>query len=247
MTQHTAQLDEKLNEALNPDEVEWDTFLKVLSEGKTAKETGEIRIRLDAGGLAGMVIRPINHKWDRLFRKYAMPMLGSQLQPLEMLFGAIVRDEIMVATEMGITKSLIASELEVDDALGKAVGAICASQDPEQKGKTQDKPAVVEKWGGVVEEYLRRDELVKLVEVQARIQKEIFGLGESLAARFRILQSLVGDKINLSALALDSIKSVGRFSGLPGEMTTTLPNSGGESTESSSMNTSKTPEAPAPQ
>ena len=246
MTEHNAQLDEKLNEALAPDEVEWHTFLKVLSEGKNEKEINGLRARLNAGGLADMTIRPINNKWDRQFRKYAMPMLGSQLQPLEMLFGAIIRDELIVATEMGITKSLIASELEVDDALGPAVGAICASQDPAQIGKTQDKPAVVKKWAEIVEENLRRDELVKLVEVQGRIQKEIFGLGESLATRFRILQSLVGEKFNLTTLALDSIKSAGRFSGLGGETITTSPNSGGESTESSSTSMSKTPEVPAP-
>jgi hypothetical protein len=210
------KVDAVLNEALHPDEVEWDSFLKILCKDKNAKEIADVERRLHAGHLGEMTIQPITHKWDRVFRKYAMPILGAQMQPIEMLVSALVRDEMAVATEMGITKSLINADLEVDEIVHKAVGVICAAQDRGEKGDAKNKPALVEKWGAIAEDYLHRYELVALVEAQGTMQKEIASLGESFAARFRALQSLVGDRLDLTRLALDSLKPAAKLSDLTG-------------------------------
>jgi len=172
-----AKLTQALEEAVNPDLVEWESF-KV--------------------GDRAFQIRPLAFKWDKVYRSYAMPILGAELKPLETLMAALSGSQLAVGASQLVTQALIESELEIDLNLARAVGAICASQDEQSKSAT-DKKARAEHWANLVDA-LSRHELTEIVRKQSDVQKDLQRLGESLAGRFKRLASLTGKNFDLAGL-----------------------------------------------
>ncbi len=128
--------------------------------------------------------------WDQVWRKYALPIMGSELRPLESLIRSLVGEgEGQVGA--GFASAVVESELEVDNYLTLAVGTICASQ---QDAKATNKLERTKHWAGIVADELDREGLRKIVNDQFTISKGIENLGKSLQTRFRYLGSLVGEK-----------------------------------------------------
>lgn len=183
MAEHQAKLEEALSEAVNPDITEWETF-KV--------------------GDSVFQFRPLTFKWDILWRKYALPVLGAELRPLEVLLAAIVGNRAeFTAEDIGFTRAIVDSEIEADAYLARAVAAVCASQDPESAQAT-DKVKRVEIWAERLEAALTRADLVEILRKQSAVQKDIDQLGKSLSARFSIISSLAGTKFDIASLLLGS-------------------------------------------
>lgn len=174
----TKKIDEALDEAIHPDLVNWETF-----------KLGEREFQ----------IRPLVFKWDKLYRSYAMPILGAELKPIEALMTALAGPQAGLPGTQGVTAALVESELEIDFNLARAVGAICASQDEQSKNAT-DKKAKAEHWANLAEDILRRDELTEILRKQSDVQKDLQRLGESLRMRFERLASLTGKKFDLAGL-----------------------------------------------
>jgi hypothetical protein len=166
-----------LEEAVNPDLVEWESF-------KVGDRTFQIR--------------PLPFKWDKVYRSYAMPILGAELKPLETLMAALSGSQLAVGANQLVTQALIESELEIDLNLARAAGAICASQDEQSKNAT-DKKARAEHWANQVD-VLTRYELTEIVRKQSDVQKDLQRLGESLRKRFERLASLTGKNFDLGGL-----------------------------------------------
>lgn len=175
------KLDEAMSAAINPDMETWEKF-----------KVGDREFQ----------IKPLVMKWDKIWRKYALPILGAELRPFEVLLSAIVgnRAEFTV-DDIGFTRAVVDSEIEADTYLAKAVAAICASQD-EESSKATDKAKQVELWADRLESQMSRAELDAVLKKQSAIQKDIDQLGNSLSARFRIISSLAGNRIDLSSLLL---------------------------------------------
>lgn len=222
-TKLKAAVDAEMREAVDPESVEdWKKF-------KVGKDEFEIR--------------PLTFKWDQVFRRYAMPMLGAQLLPVEMLVAAAVGGTTSYKVNLGISKAITASELETDELLPSALGAICAAQDAARGGKAKDLPRLdaVKYWADRVSDALMRDEIEELVEDQLNIQKALQALGKSLSTRFKVLGQLVDSKsgLSLSSLLLSSIPRASMPSAPGGRTDTTQSSSSGTSTGEPTQSTSR--------
>jgi len=195
-----------VDEAVNPDLVVWETF-----------RVGEREFQ----------IRPLPFKWDRLFREHAMPIIGAELKPVEVLLTAIVGQAAAYTTEVGVIRSLVQSELEADEHLAPAVAAICASQ---ADASVTDKRKAVEKWTANCESILTRYELRAVLDKQVAVQKDVDRLGESLRTRFTTLGRLVGKNLDFGSLLLGSIVPQPKPSAPGGTSASTSSNSSGSST-----------------
>jgi hypothetical protein len=165
----TQQEQQELQEALHPDTIDWETF-------KVGEKDFEIR--------------PMKFSWDQVWRKYALPIMGAELRPLESLIRSFVgEDKEQVGA--GLTSAVVESELEVDNYLALAVGVICASQ---REPKATAKLEKTKHWAGIVADELDREKLRCIVNDQFTISKGIENLGKSLQTRLRYLGSLVGEK-----------------------------------------------------
>ncbi len=195
----TQQEQEELQEALHPDTVEWDKF----TVGEKSFE-----------------IRPMNGKWDFVWRKYALPIMGAELRPLESFIRSIAGgDEGQIGA--GLANSIVESELEVDNYLPLAVSAICASQ---HEPKATNKLEKAKHWAGIVEEALNRETLRDIVNKQVTISKGIENLGKSLQTRLQYLGSLVGEKnLDFGSLLRGFTQPVVNSSVPAGKTTTTTP------------------------
>lgn len=212
-----------LEEAVSPDVQDWDTFKVKLDNAEHTFEH-----------------RPFSFKWDMLFRKYALHVMGAQLKPIEALIAYAIKDDDKQMSEgvvdIGITRSLVESEVEADENLPLAVAVICASQDPKYK-KGENKLAFVHKWQEVVEE-LSREQITSIFKKQVKVSKEVDLLGKSLRARFALLGELVGKDVNLSSLLPGLTLLAPNTLAQPGETPTTSSSSSGSSTESPATNKS---------
>ena len=190
MAEKEDAVQEALSEALDPETaVELDGKGNAKSAWKTFSVDG-----------SDFQIRPLTWRWEKLWRKFALPVLGAELRPLETLFAAIIgkRAEFTV-DDVGFTRAIVDSEIEADVYLSKAVAVICASQDPEAT-KISDKMKRVEFWDEKITDAMTREELEGVVKNQAAIQKDVQRLGESLSTRFRVITNLVGNRFDIASL-----------------------------------------------
>ena len=206
------QVRREMAEAVHPDEVkDWKTFR-----------------------LSGRVfeIRPLVFKWDKEFRRQALPMIASQLQPIEMLLVAAAGDTMQFKEQLGISKAMIDSEIDQDNYLPRAVAAICASQDTENR----DALAV---WTACAEEQMSREAMIEIIEEQLKLQRALDNLGNSLARRLTNLSALLGKEVSFSSLVLPSTTPATPTSGTAGSPDTTSSKSSGTSTERPTRSTSR--------
>lgn len=196
------QVRREMAEAVSPDEVkDWKAF--------------------ELGG-RNFQIRPLVFKWDKEFRRYALPMVASQLQPIEMLLVAAAGDTLQFKDQLGISRAMVESEIEQDSYLPKAIAAICASQDTENK-------EAMSHWATVAEESMTREKMVEMVEEQLKLQKALDALGNSLARRLTNLSALLGKEVNFSSLVLPSTTPATLTSEKGGSGSTTSSKSSGTS------------------
>jgi hypothetical protein len=150
--------------------------------------------------------RPLPHKWGKIFRHFALPIMGAQFKPFETILSAIIGERLDVEDDAGVVKSIVESEMEMVERLAPAVGTICASQD-EASADATDKMKQAAEWGARVEEVLTTSKLREIVAKQVVVEKEIEYLGKSFAARFRSIANLVPEGDDLASQVLASIKS----------------------------------------
>lgn len=190
------EVDKQLSEALHPEEPvhgePWEEFtLKDTSEGGDGKDHT-------------FQIRTLNHRGERLFRKYALPIIGAELRPFETFIKSAMDSggDIEPMVGEGISRSFIAGQLDIDDNIHKAIGAICTSQDPKARN-SQDRTRFIIKWGLLAEDQMGSERLRDIFDKQVSISKAVDALGKSLRTSFGMLAKLVGKDINLG---LDFLK-----------------------------------------
>lgn len=171
-------------------------------------------------------IRVLNFRWEKLFRRSAMPIIEQELKPFErllLLFAAGVDPAI---GDLGISRSIGQSEVDVDLFLTNSVVTICMSQDPEiMAGQAQgielniEKQQEIEKryhnlvenleevpGGGGPRQYLR-----EITRKQVEKLKMVQTLGESLMARFAEAGTLLGAKEQFDSLKRGFSQQVQKF------------------------------------
>src|ERR1043165_1628660 len=75
-------------------------------------------------------LRVLPWAWERRWRKYALPLLESELKPVETLLTALATGLHVVKTDLQVVESVLRSEMTCDELLTMAVATICISQDP---------------------------------------------------------------------------------------------------------------------
>jgi hypothetical protein len=196
-------------------------------------------------------IRVLNFRWEKLFRRAAMPIIEQELKPFERMLLLFAAGVDPMVGDLGITRSIGQSEIDVDIFLTNSVVCMCMSQDPEILADqaqgiemTVDKQQVIEKkyhnmvenledvpGGGGPRQYLR-----EVVRKQVEKLKMVQSLGESLMARFAETGTLLGAKDQFDSLKQGFSQQVRKFTEKVGNAVATSANSSTPSMENISAN-----------
>lgn len=143
---------------------------------------------------------PLPWKFEKQFRKYAMPMLATSYKPFETLMG-IISQKFYSDVTPSFIESVVSSETAMDDYMERCVHVILMSQDKN----------ITLNW--VEENATSRDQMFVIITQQADLHKLLDRLGESLAERFVKLAGSLGiANLDLPTLKLLWKQRVGSFS-----------------------------------
>lgn len=214
--QSIAEAEVQLQECLAPEMVpDWDKF-----------ECGGRKFKIE----------PMKFRWEKEFRRRAMPIISAGLQPVEMLLTAAAGGQTTFKSNIGITDAISRGEVEVDLYLSGALAVVCASQDLENKDKRPSNE-MFEPWALKIEDELTRDEIVGLVEKQLEVIKAMDSLGNSFSRRLKSLSNLLGKDLKLGSLLPSTITPAGATSEKVGTSGLTVSRSSGTSTGEPSPST----------
>lgn len=143
---------------------------------------------------------PLPWKFEKQFRKHAMPMLATSYKPFETLMG-IISQKFYSDVTPSFIESVVSSETAMDDYMERCVHVILMSQDKNITLEWVEKNAT------------SRDQMFSIITRQADLHKLLDRLGESLAERFVKLAGSLG----IANLDLPTLKQlwkqrVGSFS-----------------------------------
>ena len=143
---------------------------------------------------------PLQWKFEKQFRKHAMPMLATSYKPFETLMG-IISQKFYSDVTPSFIESVVESETKMDDYMERCVHVILMSQD---KNITID-------WVEI--NAISRDQMFDIINRQADLHKLMDRLGESLAERFVKLAGSLGiANLDLPTLKRLWKQRVGSFS-----------------------------------
>lgn len=174
-------------------------------------------------------IGPLPFKWEKLFRKYAMPMVSAGLQPIEMLIVAAAGKQVDFQRSLGISDQIAKSENDIDAYIAPALSIVCVAQ--VNKGKEKSAWDTAEAWQEKIEDEMSRQAILELVEAQLDAVKAMDHLGNSFARRFKSLSSLLGSQLDLNSLMPSLTTPAGSTSATAGSLGSTVSRSSGTSTD----------------
>jgi hypothetical protein len=196
-------------------------------------------------------IRVLNFRWEKMFRRAAMPIIEQELKPFERMLLLFAAGVDPLIGDLGIARSIGQSEVDVDIFLTNAVVCICMSQDPEiLLVQAQGVEMTVQKQEEIEKKYHRivetleevpggggpRQYLREITRKQVEKLKMVQTLGESLMARFAEAGTLLGAKNQFDSLKLAFSQQVRKFTEKAGNVVETSANSSTPSTENGSAN-----------
>ena len=173
------------------------------------------------GTLRKWKMQPLRWKYEKLFRKQAMPMLAATYKPFETLIATMAQPLYSDLTP-SLIKAMADAENEADDYLTKCIHIILLAQDSD----------ISLDW--VEDNAEGRDQMMTIVQRQCELHKIMDRLGESLAGRLQRLASMMGLQLDLPSLKRLWKQVTADFSAKITKVVSTAPNAFGQFMENSS-------------
>src|ERR1035437_1111587 len=169
-------------------------------------------------------IRVMPYKFETMFRKATMPILESELKPIEKAIVAFTTDQALYQGDMRITEAITKSELDADIFLINAMIVICLSQDAEFVAAASsgvefpaDAQMKIELRYRKLLEYSEnlgpspRNYFREVIRKQADKHQMVQILGESLMARCAEVSSLMGKRHEFDSRKQDFSRQAQKF------------------------------------
>jgi hypothetical protein len=167
------------------------------------------------------LMKPLAYRYEKEFRKRAMPMLKVAYAPFETLMSSFGNSYVS-GISPGIVSSIFDAEVAIDDYLEDSLLVILQAQDR----------TITKDW--VLDNAKSRNQIFEIVMQQCALHHLMDRLGESLAERFGTIATTMGLNLDLPTLKQLWNQALGKLSAKIMTVVSTVDSVTGRFTEPSS-------------